>query len=414
MSSQQRNTRKSRAGLIASGFIVFLLVFYFILGDHPVFQSQTNHEPRVEEISDQKEDKSEDTKKEEVSRANATSATLLDFEEALIGAVEVAQDAVVSISNYQSRQSLNEHSLFGYADPFQFGDFQSDPETLELASHGSGVVYKIEGDKAYVITNNHVIAGNDALQVIMANGEVADAELIGSDDLTDLAVLSIDASFVTTTIEFADSDAIKVGSLAIAIGSPLNSNFASSVTQGIVSGLNRAVSVDVDYEANLLQTDAAINPGNSGGALVNKDGHLIGINSSKFGSDVIEGMGFAIPSNDVDRIVRQLEEKGEVVRPVLGVTAYSLDHIPTDVLEKELDFVTDHSTGALIQEVTPHSNASQGGIRAGDIIIAIDGDGISNASHLRDKLHTYQVGDVIDVEYVREGEAQVAQIELRD
>ena len=249
----------------------------------------------------------------------------LDVTSDVTEAVEKVQDSVVSIINLQQSQSNDWNSLFGQQGGQSEGDSQSDDDSaLEASSEGSGVIYKIDGDDAYVVTNNHVVEGQDGLEVVLADGTKVKAELVGTDAYTDLAVLKISSEHVTTAATFGDSSALKVGEPAIAIGSPLGSDYANSVTQGIVSSLNRQVTSQNEsggtISINAIQTDAAINPGNSGGPLINVDGQVIGINSSKIASTSgsasgvsVEGMGFAIPSNDVVEIINQLEADGKVV-----------------------------------------------------------------------------------------------------
>ena len=222
-------------------------------------------------------------------------------------AVDKVQDAVVSVINLQSQ---NQSSGFGGLFGQQEESSSSDDSNLEAYSEGSGVIYKKDGNTAYVVTNNHVVDGQQGLEVMMKDGTKVKAELVGTDAYSDLAVLKINSDKVETVASFGDSSALKVGEPAIAIGSPLGSEYANSVTSGIISSLNRQVtSTNESNETvniNAIQTDAAINPGNSGGPLVNIEGQVIGINSSKIASTSestsnvsVEGMGFAIPSNDV-------------------------------------------------------------------------------------------------------------------
>ena len=242
--------------------------------------------------------------------------TASEFEETIMKAVEKAKDSVVSIQNYQKESQQN--NLYGYGTGGENQVDLEDPSASQkLAGEGSGVIYKIDGDTAYLVTNNHVVENADSLKVKLADGTTEDGELVGRDAVSDLAVVKISSKNVKSAIKFADSDATKVGSIAIAIGSPLGSKFSNSVTQGIISGQSRIVPMDLDkdgqadIETTLIQTSAAINPGNSGGALLNKDGDLVGINSSKFSNVDVEGMGFAIPSKEVQRVIAQLEKDGK-------------------------------------------------------------------------------------------------------
>src|SRR5690606_38956611 len=187
---------------------------------------------------------------------------------------------------------------------------------------GSGVIYKSEGDTAYVVTNHHVVDGASGIEVTLADGTKVEAQVVGSDIWTDLAVLEMSNNKVQDVVELGDSDALKRGEAVIAIGNPLGLEFSGSVTSGVVSGTDRAVPVDLDgdgqedWQAEVLQTDAAINPGNSGGALVNLAGQLIGINSMKIATSAVEGIGFSIPINSAMPVINSIEENGEMIRQI--------------------------------------------------------------------------------------------------
>lgn len=342
-----------------------------------------------------------------------SQVSLSDFESTITGVVDQVQDSVVTVNNYQRDQQMG--NIFWGNDGLEINDIQKEPV---LAGTGSGVVYKVDGDTAYVVTNNHVIAGADQVEVELRDGTVHEAEVVGSDQISDLAVLKISAKGVGNPIEFANSDEVKVGQTAIAIGSPLSSRFASSVTQGIVSGLNRSIPVDIngdgqpDWEMTLMQTDAAINPGNSGGALVNSQGQLMGINSSKYASSQIDGMGFAIPSNEVKHIISMLEEYGEVIRPVLGVGTYNLNRFSRRSLEEELNLPETVTEGALIANVQSQSAADKAGLEALDIITALNGEPVTDSQSLKRILYQYQVGDTVTLTIYREGEEMQLEVTL--
>lgn len=348
-----------------------------------------------------------------IAHAQDNSA-LTEFENTVISVAEQASKAVVSIGNYQQRLDPYE-SWYSYSRGIDLSSMDREPV---MVGHGSGVVYKIEGDLAYIVTNNHVIDGAESLEVIMPDGQTTEAELIGTDQITDLSVLTIPAEYVSDVMEFADSDAIQVGSIAIAIGSPLATEFASSVTQGIVSGVNRLVPVDTDgdgnddFETSLLQTDAAINPGNSGGALVNSSGQLIGINQIKYSSTGVEGMGFAIPSNDVRHVIDQIEEHGEVMRPLLGVSTSNLYQISQESRVDVLGLEADRVDGAVVMEVVRNSPADKAGIQIYDVITAIDDKAVTNTQDLRSNLYRYTIGDEISVTLIREGSEQQVTVVL--
>lgn len=352
----------------------------------------------------------------------AAEQSLTDFETTITGTVDKTKNAVVSVDNYQVQYGGGRGGIFdGYfGSPGQGINLDEFDQTPQLVGSGSGVVYKIDKDKAYIVTNNHVIEGSDKLEVQMANGKKTEAELIGSDVYSDLAVLTIPAKYADGIIEFADSNKIQVGSIAIAIGSPMGTNFASSVTQGIVSGLNRQVPVDTDgdhqddWEMNLIQTDAAINPGNSGGALVNSKAQLIGINSSKLASAAVEGMGFAIPSNDVKNIVKQLEETGEVVRPVLGISAADLNMLSIESRVKTLGLKEDQVDGVVVVKIMPRSSADGADIQKYDVITKINDDVVKDNQSLKQALFKCKIGDTIKVTLFREGKEKVVEVKLND
>ena len=215
-------------------------------------------------------------------------------------AVEKAGDAVVGITNIQTTSFWS-----------QEGDSQE-------AGTGSGVIYKKENGKAFIVTNNHVIEGASQLEVTLADGTKIPATLKGSDPWTDLAVLEVDGNSIKTIAEFGNSDTLKSGEPVIAIGNPLGLGFSGSVTSGIISGVERTIPVDLngdgieDWQVEVLQTDAAINPGNSGGALINIAGQVIGINSMKIAQEAVEGIGLSIPINTAIPIIKSLEQFGEM------------------------------------------------------------------------------------------------------
>ena len=325
----------------------------------------------------------------------------------ITGVVNQAKEAVVSIVNMQHQNQLD---FFGHS-------FSNGNGELTKASEGSGVIYKVEGDYAYIVTNNHVISQSEALQVLLADGTKEDAELVGADSWTDLAVIRIPAKNVKVVAEFGNSDEVVVGQTALAIGSPLGSEFATSVTSGIVSAVDRSVDTDVDgdgrndWTMTAIQTDAAINPGNSGGALINENGQVIGINSMKISSSAVEGMGFAIPSNEVVAIVNQLEKTGEVDRPVLGIGMNNVINLTTAAFE-QLKLPQDLEGGVIVLNVQANSSAAEAGIEKYDVIVEMDGKPVNNVQQLRKQLYSHQVGDDVKVSYYRNGKLQETTVHL--
>ena len=340
-----------------------------------------------------------------------------EFEETIMKAVEKAKDSVVSIQNYQKESQQN--NLYGYGTGGENQVDLEDPSASQkLAGEGSGVIYKIDGDTAYLVTNNHVVENADSLKVKLADGTTEDGELVGRDAVSDLAVVKISSKNVKSAIKFADSDATKVGSIAIAIGSPLGSKFSNSVTQGIISGQSRIVPMDLnkdgqaDIETTLIQTSAAINPGNSGGALLNKDGDLVGINSSKFSNVDVEGMGFAIPSKEVQRVIAQLEKDGKVTRPFIGISQNDLANITSRSKTEILKLKSDQTDGVVVTDTVKGSPAETAGLKKYDVITKIGDKEIKNILELRRELYAYNVGDKVELTVLREGKETKIQVTL--
>ncbi len=264
---------------------------------------------------------------------------------------------------------------------------------------GSGVIFDAQG---YIVTNNHVVSGARELTVTLAPGVETTAQLVGSDSVTDLAVIKINPASLPeeyrnlTVAQFGDSDAIRVGELAVAIGNPLGLQFQRSVTAGIISALNRDLEME-GVQLKLIQTDAAINSGNSGGALVDKNGRVIGINQAKIQMEGVEGMGFAIPINTARPVIEQLIQSGKVVRPFLGVT------ISAEVsaqLNRTYNLGTDY--GIYISEVSASSPAALAGLRQGDILLKIGDNDIRTFNDLQRELFARKVGEKVELLIVRD------------
>ncbi len=319
-------------------------------------------------------------------------------------AVEKAADAVVGVNNIQSTS------------------FWSDEEASsaeEAAGTGSGVVYKKAGGKAFVVTNHHVVEGATKLEISLIDGTKIPAKLLGSDVWTDLAVLEVDADKIKKVAEFGDSDSLKMGEPVIAIGNPLGATFSGSVTQGIISGLKRTIPVDinqdglVDWNAEVLQTDAAINPGNSGGALINITGQLVGINSMKIAQNAVEGIGLSIPINSARPIIDDLEKFGTVKRPYMGVDLKSVSEIPAYYQEEALKLPRNINYGVALRQVVPNSPAAQAGLHELDVIVEMDGQKINDVIDLRK--HLYQekkIGEQLKIKFYREGKLKQTTLRL--
>ena len=339
-------------------------------------------------------------------------------------AVKKVQNAVVSVINYQegsSSDSLNNlyGRIFGGGDNSDSSQEKSkDSDGLQVAGEGSGVIYKKDGKEAYIVTNNHVVDGAKKLEIMLSDGSKITGDLVGKDTYSDLAVVKVSSDKISTVAEFADSNSLTVGEKAI--GSPLGTEYANSVTEGIVSSLSRTVTMQNDngetVSTNAIQTDAAINPGNSGGALVNIEGQVIGINSSKISStsavagSAVEGMGFAIPSNDVVEIINQLEKNGKVTRPALGISMVDLSNLSSSATSK-LDLPDDVKSGVVVGSVQKGMPAD-GKLQENDVITEIDGKEITSKTDIQTNLYSHSIGDTIKVTFYRGKDKKTEELKL--
>ena len=350
------------------------------------------------------------SQKQNTNPTNTTtvSKTAVKNENSTTQAVDKVKDAVVSVITYSAN---SQNSLFGSTDT------DTDTNTEQVSSEGSGVIYKKEGNFAYLVTNTHVINGAKKVDIRLADGTKVPGEIVGSDTYSDIAVVKIAADKVTTVAEFGDSSQLTVGETAIAIGSPLGSEYANTVTQGIVSSLNRNVSLKSEdgqaISTNAIQTDTAINPGNSGGPLINIQGQVIGITSSKIASNggtSVEGLGFAIPANDVINIIKQLEKDGKVTRPALGIHMVNLSNLNTTDLQK-LKLPGNVTSGVAVRSVQKNMPAN-GHLQQYDVITKIDDKAISSTTELQSALYSHSIGDSMTVTYYRDGKEETTTIKL--
>ncbi|USK60317.1 S1C family serine protease [Peribacillus asahii] len=340
------------------------------------------------------------TNVQKVSTINVNSNSIADI-------VENTSKSIVGVVNYQQSQTTN---WFGGPNA-QAANKESD--TVESGT-GSGVVWKKENGKAYIITNNHVIEGAAKVEISLYDGTKTKADVVGADALTDLAVLTIDASDAPGGLTFGDSDSVRPGESVLAIGNPLGLDFSRSVTQGIVSAINRTMSVDTsagEWELKVLQTDAAINPGNSGGALINTSGEVVGINSMKISESGVEGLGFAIPSNDVIPIAEQLVKTGKITRPYLGVSLMNVSDIPQYYRQNVQNSV---QSGVIITGVEANSAAAEAGFQQEDVIVAVDGVEVDTATEFRKQLYTEKkIGDKVSFTIYRGNDKKTITVTLQ-
>lgn len=301
-------------------------------------------------------------------------------------------------------------------------------------SEGSGVIYKKKGNTAFIVTNNHVISGASKITIILYSGKKATATVVGKDSTTDLAVLKINAKDVKQVAQFGNSDKIQVGQTALAIGSPLGSTYATSLTQGIISAKKRTIDITnssgvVTGQATVIQTDAAINPGNSGGPLINTAGQVIGINSMKLSSTSsssssssglyssssstsVEGMGFAIPSNEVVKVINHLVKYGSYKRPTLGVSVLDLSYIASDSQSSVLKLPSKVTSGVVILKTTKNKSAAEAGLKKYDVIVKLGTKKVTSVATLKEALNAHKVGDTVKVQFYRNGKLQTKNVKL--
>ncbi|MFT8939379.1 S1C family serine protease [Leuconostoc falkenbergense] len=300
-------------------------------------------------------------------------------------------------------------------------NFSKSGQNYEESSEGSGVIYKKSDQSAFIVTNNHVIDGAAKIQVMLHNGEKVTATLVGKDAMTDLAVLKIASDNVTTTAEFGDSSKIAVGENVLAIGSPLGSEYASSVTQGIISAKKRLVEATSENGQNyggstVIQTDAAINPGNSGGPLINFAGQVIGINSMKLSTSSsgtsVEGMGFAIPSDQVVDVVNKLVKDGKITRPAIGIGLVNLSEVTADDQKSTLKIPDSVTGGVVVMSLTKKGPADNAGLKKYDVIVGIDGKKVTTQADLREVLYKHKLGDTITLTYYHHSNKKTVKVKL--
>ncbi len=303
--------------------------------------------------------------------------------------------SIVGVINMQKAQSLEDF-------------FSGNAGKSQEAGIGSGVIYQKSGGNAYIVTNNHVVDGASEIKVQLHDTKQVKAELVGKDALTDIAVLKIENAPGIKAIQFADSSKVKTGDSVFAIGNPLGLEFANTVTSGIISANERTIDTQTSAGSNkvsVLQTDAAINPGNSGGALVNLNGDLVGINSMKISMPQVEGIGFAIPSNEAKIIIEQLVKNGKVERPSIGIGTINLSDIP-ERYKKELH--TDRNDGVYVAKAQ-----SDSALHEGDIIIEADGQKVKDDSELRSYLYSHKKpGETLKVKVIRDGKEKEVSVHL--
>ena len=306
-------------------------------------------------------------------------------------AVEKAYDGVLMVRNYQND---------------------------EVASTGTGFVYKIDGDNAYVMTNQHVVEGADRVTLITSNDEEVEGEVLGGDTYVDIAIIKIKKFDGIKALQLGNSENAKLGDLVFTIGSPLGYEYRGSVSTGHLAGKDRLVSVSTDSNTSgsdwvmkVLQTDAAINPGNSGGPLMNTNGEVIGVISMKFVQTEVEGMGFAIPIEYVNSKIETLEKGEKIEWPLLGVSMINVSDAKNSY-RYNYNIPNDVNSGVVVAGIESGSGAADSDLKEGDIITKLNGEEVQDSAYLRYELYKYSVGDTIEITYIRDGKEHTTKVVL--
>ena len=321
----------------------------------------------------------------------ACSGTVIVKEGSLSASVEKAYDAVMMVRNYKNATTIQ--------------------------STGSGFVYKTDSNYAYLMTNHHVIDGAAKVTLITSKDKEIEGKVLGSDEYLDLAVVRLNKSDIIDTVKIGTSENSKLGDIVFTIGSPLGYEYRGTVTDGILSGKDREVTVSLattnDWVMKVLQTNAAVNPGNSGGPLLNASGEVIGIISLKLVETEVENMGFAIPIEYAMSHIDSLEKGEAIVRPMLGISminatdTYSL-YRNGIMLDKNI------TSGVVVAEITTNSSASKSDLKKGDVITKLNGEETENIAFLRYELYKYKVGDTITITYLRDGKEKTTKVKLTE
>ena len=321
-----------------------------------------------------------------------TSSIKLDETNTISESVDKVYDAVVVVEGYSRNQ---------------------------LASTGTGFVYKKSNGKAYIMTNHHVVAECETVKVLFTNGDELETKIVGSDAYSDIAVLSVKDSNKIQAATMGDSEKTKVGDTVFTVGSPEGADYAGTVTKGILSGKDRLVAVALsnsttsDYYMNVLQTDAAINPGNSGGPICNINGEVIGITNMKLVDDSVEGMGFAIPIKDALNYAATLEKEGKILRPYIGISMLDLTN-SYYLWQAGINIPENVKAGIAIYTVEPNSPASKAGFKKGDIITKIGDNKVESLAEFRYQLYKLSPNDKVKITYIRDGKEQTTTVTLEE
>ena len=324
-----------------------------------------------------------------VTNINKSEKEVTVTDKGIADAVSKVYDSVVVVQTYKNQQQI---------------------------SSGTGFVYRSENDKAYILTNNHVIENGDQVYVAFTNNKQVETKVVGSDVYADIGVLEVNASDIITVAEIGKSEDMKLGDTVFAVGAPLDNALSWTVTRGILSGKDRMIEVSLsnnktsDWIMKVMQTDAAINSGNSGGPLANSNGEVVGITSLKLVSSGVEGMGFAIPIEDAVEYATKIINGEKMIRPLLGITMLDSDDLYS--LYASGFNINKNVKGVVVVEVQKGSSAETAGLARGDIITKLNDDEITSIAKLRYYLYKHNVGDTINLTFLRNDKEQTVKVKL--
>ena len=368
-----KNERIKEAVLIIVSFVIGGVLTFAVLGGEEFLNRNTT------------------TSSSGLTCSAADCTKVVVDESGISEAVEKVYDGVLMVRNYQNN---------------------------EVASTGTGFVYKIDGDDAYVMTNQHVVDGADKVTLITSNDEEIDGEVLGGDSYVDIAVIKTKKTDGLIALQLGNSENAKLGDLVFTIGNPLGYEYRGSVATGHLAGKDRLVSVSTDsstagsdWVMKVLQTDAAINPGNSGGPLMNANGEVIGVISMKLVQTEVEGMGFAIPIEYINSKIETLEKGEKIEWPLLGVSMINVSDAKNSY-RYNFDIPKDIDSGVVVAGIESGSGAASSDLKEGDIITKIDGVEVEDSAYLRYELYKHSVGDTIEITYIRDGKEHTTKVVL--
>ena len=328
------------------------------------------------------------------------------------------QDIIIPTKNYNSIKLIESNSISeGVKNVYDSVVVVEGFTKNQLASTGTGFIYKKTNDTAYIMTNHHVINGVESVKIILSDKTVIDAKIKGSEAYSDIAVLAVPSEKIKHVATLGDSNKLNVGDTLFTVGSPEGSEYAGTVTKGVLSGKDRLVAVALsnsqssDYYMRVLQTDAAINPGNSGGPICNINGEVIGITNMKLVDDTVEGMGFAIPIEDALEVAEILETEGEITRPYVGIEMLDLSN-ELNLWKAGILIPEGVESGIVVYSVASSSPAAKAGLEKGDIIIKLADKDIESLADFRYELYKHSPNSEVEITYIREGKEKTTKITL--